>query len=64
MQKTKTSPKIRTKFIRVKCPSCGNEQVIFSAASSDVKCLACNQGLAKSGPSKISLNAKVVKVYE
>ncbi|MFH1224545.1 MAG: 30S ribosomal protein S27e [Candidatus Diapherotrites archaeon] len=64
MQKTSTVPNIRTKFLRVKCPSCGNEQVIFSAAASRVLCLACNSALAESTASKIRLNAKLVKIYE
>ena len=57
-------PKPRTKFLKVKCSSCGNEQTIFSAASRDIKCLACNQLLAKSTGSKIKLKAKLVKELE
>lgn len=57
-------PKPKTKFIRVKCNGCGNEQIIFSAAASDVKCTVCNQLLAKSGASTIYLKAKVVKEME
>ncbi|MFH1256078.1 MAG: 30S ribosomal protein S27e [Candidatus Diapherotrites archaeon] len=57
-------PRPKTKFIRVKCSSCGNEQNIFSAASTPVKCIVCNHELASTGASKIRLKAKVVKVYE
>jgi len=57
-------PKPRFKFIRVKCNACNNEQTVFEAAASDIKCLACNQLLAETGPSKIRLRAKVLKVYE
>lgn len=56
-------PKPKTKFIRVKCSGCGSEQTIFSAASTNVKCLACNQELAQSGASKIRLKTKVISVY-
>lgn len=64
MEKTKTIPVIRTKFLRVKCNSCGNEQTVFSAASTKVCCLVCNQELAATGASKIKTNAKVLKVFE
>jgi len=57
-------PQPKTKFIRVKCSGCGNEQTIFNAASSDVKCNACNQLLAKSKASRVELKAKVVKEME
>ena len=59
----KLVPKPRRRFIRVKC-NCGNEQTMFEAASSVVKCLVCNQELAEPGASKINLKAKIVKVYE
>lgn len=57
-------PKPRTKFLKVKCPGCGNEQTIFSAPASDVKCIVCNNLLAKSTASKAELKAKVVKELE
>ena len=61
----KRIPRPRTSFIRVKCPSCGNEQNIFSAPASNVKCLVCDHLLAKSSASKIMLKAgKVLKVLE
>lgn len=56
-------PKPNTKFIRVKCSGCGSEQTIFSAASTNVKCLACNQPLAQSGASKIKIKTKIINVY-
>ena len=54
-------PMPKTKFLKVKCNSCGNEQIIFSAPASDVKCLVCNQLIAKSGASAATLKAKIVK---
>ncbi|MEM0359936.1 MAG: 30S ribosomal protein S27e [Candidatus Diapherotrites archaeon] len=47
-------------FLRVKCEGCGNEQVVFSAPSMDVKCLVCNQVLAESTGHKAILKAKEV----
>ena len=54
-------PKPKTKFLKVKCSGCGNEQTIFSSANRDVKCLACNNVLAESKGGKVKLKAKVVK---
>ena len=35
------------KFIKVKCPDCGNEQVIFERAATVVKCTVCGAVLAE-----------------
>ena len=57
-------PKPRTKFLRLKCPGCGNEQNVFSAASTKVRCLVCNTELAKNGASKITPLTKIVREME
>lgn len=57
-------PKPKTKFLRVKCNGCSNEQTIFSAAATKVKCIVCNQELAKTTGSKILLKTKILAVYE
>ncbi len=57
-------PKPKNKFLKVKCESCGNEQVIFSAPSRSVKCLVCGQELAASTGHRANLKAKIVKEFE
>ena len=57
-------PKPRTKFLKVKCSGCGNEQTIFSAASTKVKCLVCNHELAEPRASKVKLKTKILKELE
>ena len=57
-------PRPRFKFIRVQCSACSNEQTVFEAAASTIKCTACKSELAETGASKIRLKAKVLKVYE
>ena len=64
MDVTKNIPKPKTKFLKVKCKGCGNEQTIFSAPSSNVKCLKCENILAESTGSKLKLKSKVVKILE
>ena len=51
-------------FLKVKCLGCGNEQVIFSSATSGVKCLECNQMLADSGSEKIILRPNAVRALK
>ena len=61
MDKRKVIPSPKTRFLKVKCNKCGNEQVVFSAPASAVKCAACESLLAEPGASKAKLHAKVVK---
>jgi len=37
--------KTRSRFLKIKCNSCGNEQIIFGCASTKVKCLSCGSTL-------------------
>ena len=53
-------PVPKTHFLKVKC-GCGNEQTIFNAATTKVKCLACGTPLAQTTSSRIKLKAKVLK---
>ncbi len=56
------SPK--SKFIKVKCNKCKNEQVIFGKAASEVKCLVCGNVLATPTGGKTKIKAKVLEVLE
>jgi len=51
-----------SKFVRVRCPKCEGEQVIFGKASSIVKCHGCGTILAKPAASKAKIKAKVLEV--
>jgi small subunit ribosomal protein S27e len=53
----------KTKFLKVKCSKCKNEQVLFERASSkDLVCLVCKAKLAHSTGGKINiLGGKVIK---
>lgn len=48
-------PRPRSEFLKVKCPKCGNEQIIFNRGSTFVKCTLCEELLAEptAGLSKI-----------
>ena len=53
-----------SKFIKVKCGQCKNEQVVFNKPASEVKCLVCGNVLMKSTGGKGKANVKVVQVLE
>jgi small subunit ribosomal protein S27e len=40
-------PAPRSKFINIKCPDCGNEQIAFDKPAIHVKCSVCGATLIK-----------------
>ncbi len=57
-------PKPRSRFLRVKCDDCGNEQVIFGCAASRVQCLVCGKTLAEPTGGKVKVLTKIISVLE
>lgn len=55
-------PKPRSHFLRVKCNSCGNEQIIFDRAAMVVKCRICDATLAEPRGGKADVKAEVLEV--
>lgn len=53
-----------SKFIKVRCPKCKNEQVIFGKSAMTVKCLVCGKEIAESTGGKIKINARVLEVLD
>ena len=58
----KTEPE--SKFIKVRCPKCKNEQIVFGKATSAVKCLVCGKDLADPTGGKARIKANVLEVLE
>jgi len=56
--------KTKSRFLKVKCADCGNEQVIFGAASSDIKCLVCEKPMASSTGGKTKVSTQIVAVLD
>lgn len=50
------------KFIRVKCPKCKVDQIIFGKASMKVRCLECNAVLALPAGGKAKIRSRVEEV--
>ncbi|MCS7144943.1 MAG: 30S ribosomal protein S27e [Archaeoglobaceae archaeon] len=53
----------KSKFVRVKCPDCEHEQVIFDHPSTVVKCIVCGRTIAKPSGGKGEILVEVVKEY-
>lgn len=53
----------KSKFVRVKCPDCEHEQIIFDHPSTVVKCLICGRTIAKPSGGKGEILAEVIKEY-
>lgn len=53
-----------SKFVKVRCPKCKNEQITFGKASSSVNCLVCGKILAEPTGGKSKIRARVLEVLE
>lgn len=54
----------KSRFLRVKCNDCENEQVIFGSASKVVKCLICGRTLAEPSGGKAVIKTRILEVLE
>ena len=55
---------MESKFIKVRCKKCKNEQIIFQKASTVVKCLVCEEILATPKGGKAEIKATVLEILE
>ena len=53
-----------SKFVKIRCPKCKNEQIIFGKCSSLIKCLVCGKILAESTGGKSKIKARILEVLE
>ena len=53
-----------SKFIKVRCAKCKNEQIIFGKASRGVECLVCNTTLAVPTGGKINVKSRILEVLD
>lgn len=49
-----------TKFVKVKCKDCENEQIVFSKAATRVSCNVCNAALVEPRGGHANLLGEVV----
>ena len=53
-----------SKFIKIRCPKCKNEQIAFGKSSTEVKCLVCNKVLIEPTGGKSKVKARILEVLE
>ena len=53
-----------SKFVKIRCPKCKNEQVMFGKAASKIICLVCGKILADPTGGKSRIKARVLEVLE
>lgn len=55
-------PHPKSRFLRVKCLNCGNQQIIFGCSATDVDCLVCGKILLQSTGGKARILTKILEV--
>lgn len=53
-----------SKFIKVRCQKCKNEQIVFGKSSTSVECLVCGRDLLKTKGGKCELTSRVLEVLD
>jgi len=53
-----------SKFIKVRCEGCKNEQIIFGKPAGEVNCLICGKVLAKSTGGQSRIEGKIVDILK
>lgn len=53
-----------SKFVKIRCPKCKNEQIMFGKASTQVKCLVCGKILALPQGGKARIKARILEVLD
>jgi len=56
----------RTKFLKVRCEKCNNEQIMFERPSVTVPCLVCKETLAETtgGKAKMTTTSRVLEILD
>ena len=52
----------KNKFLRITCPRCKNNKLVYNKSSTKIKCNKCNYLLVKPSGGKVKLRAKVTEV--
>ena len=53
-----------SKFIKLRCNKCKNEQIVFGKPSSIIKCLVCGTNIAEPSGGKGKIKARILEVLE
>jgi small subunit ribosomal protein S27e len=53
-----------SKFIKIRCPKCKNEQITFGKSATRVDCLVCGKSLSDPTGGRSKVKARVLEVLE
>ncbi|MBI2667822.1 30S ribosomal protein S27e [Candidatus Woesearchaeota archaeon] len=53
-----------SRFIKLRCPKCKNEQIMFGKTATKVKCLVCDKILAIPTGGKSRIKAQILEILE
>ncbi|MEK6934274.1 MAG: 30S ribosomal protein S27e [Nanoarchaeota archaeon] len=53
-----------SKFIKLRCIKCKNEQIVFGKPSTEVKCLVCGKILVEPQGGKGNVKARILEVLD
>ena len=53
-----------SKFIKIRCTKCKNEQIIFGKAATPIKCLVCASIIGEPCGGKTRIKAKILNILE
>ena len=51
-----------SKFVKVRCSKCKNEQIIFGKTATTIKCLVCEKILAEPSGGKATIKSRILEV--
>jgi len=54
----------KSRFIKLRCSKCKNEQIIYGKSATEIKCLVCNQSLATPTGGKSKIKSRILEVLE
>ncbi len=52
----------KSKFVRVVCRKCKNEQIIFTKSATEIRCLKCGEILVEPTGGEAIIKAKILNV--
>ncbi|MBS3108725.1 30S ribosomal protein S27e [Candidatus Woesearchaeota archaeon] len=53
-----------SKFIKLRCPKCKNEQIIFGKSATKINCLVCGRIIAEPTGGKTKIKARILEILE
>lgn len=62
-KKREIIPRPKSCFVKVKCPNCGAERIIFDHTTTKIYCRVCQALLAQPTGGKAIINGKIVAKY-